>query len=72
MDVLEKDDPQLTEDGFKAELVKKTDKKAIPEEKKQKEHTNSDSDSASPSSIDKKSKGRTGWPQHVWASELKQ
>ncbi|XP_060065322.1 heart- and neural crest derivatives-expressed protein 2-like [Ylistrum balloti] len=73
MDVLEKDDPQLTEDGFKAELVKKTDKKSTPEEKKHKEHTNSDSsESTSPSSIDKKSKGRTGWPQHVWASELKQ
>lgn len=24
------------------------------------------------SSSDKKSKGRTGWPQHVWALELKQ
>lgn len=24
------------------------------------------------SSNDKKTKGRTGWPQHVWALELKQ
>ena len=28
--------------------------------------------SDSPESGDKKGKGRTGWPQHVWASELKQ
>lgn len=28
--------------------------------------------SSSSSSGDKKSKGRTGWPQHVWALELKQ
>lgn len=33
---------------------------------------NSSSESTSPTTNnDKKSKGRTGWPQHVWASELK-
>lgn len=30
------------------------------------------SSSSSSSASDKKSKGRTGWPQHVWALELKQ
>lgn len=74
MDVLSKDDPNLTEKGFKAELTKKKDeRKEKPE--KQKEQVvsdNSSSESTSPTTNnDKKSKGRTGWPQHVWASELK-
>ncbi|XP_046355256.1 heart- and neural crest derivatives-expressed protein 2-like [Haliotis cracherodii] len=75
MDVLAKDDPKLTEAGFKAELTKKTDRQTKTEEEKKRkevqESSNScDSDAGSPSS-EKKGKGRTGWPQHVWASELK-
>lgn len=68
MDVLSKDDPTLTENGFKAELTKKKD------DKKKQEQVNQENARASPNgTIDKKNgKGRTGWPQHVWASELKQ
>ncbi|PVD34172.1 hypothetical protein C0Q70_05435 [Pomacea canaliculata] len=36
---------------------------------KRSEENGSDSGSPTP---EKKSKGRTGWPQHVWAAELKQ
>ncbi|XP_062568313.1 heart- and neural crest derivatives-expressed protein 2-like [Saccostrea cucullata] len=75
MDVLSKDDPSLTEKGFKAELTKKKDDKKEKQEKQQKEQVASDSSSSESTSPitnnDKKSKGRTGWPQHVWASELK-
>lgn len=72
MDVLAKDDPTLTETGFKAELTKKSDKK---EEKKSSIKTEpmelSESDSNSDKGDKNKGRGRTGWPQHVWASELK-
>lgn len=34
--------------------------------------TSSSSSSLSLAASEKKGKGRTGWPQHVWALELKQ
>ncbi|KAK3100047.1 hypothetical protein FSP39_013916 [Pinctada imbricata] len=77
MDVLAKDDPTLTEKGFKAELTKKKDDRKEKEKEKlkeqvQQENSHSSGNEQSPTQIcDKKSKGRTGWPQHVWASELK-
>lgn len=61
MDVLSKDDPSFMDTAeFKAEVTKKLDSR---EEKKRKEIEPDNPEN-------KKSKGRTGWPQHVWASEL--
>uniref|UniRef100_T1JFB0 Heart- and neural crest derivatives-expressed protein 2 n=1 Tax=Strigamia maritima TaxID=126957 RepID=T1JFB0_STRMM len=72
MDLLERDDLSDFSDGrgFKAELGRKVD--SMREHDKRKKdmlqtvlvHENASSD--------KKTKGRTGWPQHVWALELKQ
>ncbi|XP_037618302.1 heart- and neural crest derivatives-expressed protein 2 [Sebastes umbrosus] len=75
MDILDKDGQIGDTQAFKAEL-KKTEAR---EERRKREAveipktTSSTSSSSSSSSAgDKKSKGRTGWPQHVWALELKQ
>lgn len=73
MDILDKDGPHGDTQAFKAEL-KKTEAR---EERRRRDtvelpKTSSSSSSSSSSSGDKKSKGRTGWPQHVWALELKQ
>uniref|UniRef100_A0A3Q4GRA4 Heart- and neural crest derivatives-expressed protein 2 n=1 Tax=Neolamprologus brichardi TaxID=32507 RepID=A0A3Q4GRA4_NEOBR len=59
MDILDKDEQHGDTQAFKAEL-KKTEAR---EERRKREAVRSG---------DKKSKGRTGWPQHVWALELKQ
>lgn len=72
MDILDKDTHADTH-AFKAEL-KKTEAR---EERRKRDavelpKTTSSSSSSSSSTGDKKSKGRTGWPQHVWALELKQ
>ncbi|KAK2170541.1 hypothetical protein LSH36_2g07022 [Paralvinella palmiformis] len=56
MDVLNRDDPSLTEHGFKAELTKKIESR---EEKRKREAE----EILKASQKDKKSKGRTGWPQ---------
>ncbi|XP_043917896.1 heart- and neural crest derivatives-expressed protein 2 [Protopterus annectens] len=66
MDLLAKDEQQGEAEAFKAE-IKKSD---VKEEKRKKELNEILKTSAT--SNDKKSKGRTGWPQHVWALELKQ
>ncbi|NXR30507.1 HAND2 protein, partial [Zosterops hypoxanthus] len=66
MDLLAKDDQNGEAEAFKAE-IKKTD---VKEEKRKKELN--EILKSTVSSSDKKSKGRTGWPQHVWALELKQ
>ncbi|NXL94619.1 HAND2 protein, partial [Alectura lathami] len=66
MEVLAKDSQPGDPEGFKAEL-----KKADGRENKRKRETNEILKSTV-SSNDKKTKGRTGWPQHVWALELKQ
>ncbi|CAJ1053443.1 LOW QUALITY PROTEIN: heart- and neural crest derivatives-expressed protein 2 [Xyrichtys novacula] len=74
MDILDKDGQHGDTQAFKAEL-KKTEAR---EERRKREAvdipktTSSFSSSSSSSAADKKSKGRTGWPQHVWALELKQ
>ncbi|XP_035516601.1 heart- and neural crest derivatives-expressed protein 2 [Dicentrarchus labrax] len=74
MDILDKDGQHGDTQAFKAEL-KKTEAR---EERRKREAveipktTSSSSSSSSSSAGDKKSKGRTGWPQHVWALELKQ
>ncbi|CAI9731856.1 XP_014776044.1PREDICTED: heart-and and neural crest derivatives-expressed protein 2-like [Octopus vulgaris] len=61
MDVLSKDDPSFVDTaGFKAELSKKLESR---DDKKRKETETEFMEN-------KKGKGRTGWPQHVWASEL--
>ncbi|XP_019376609.1 PREDICTED: heart- and neural crest derivatives-expressed protein 2, partial [Gavialis gangeticus] len=66
MDLLAKDDQHGEAEAFKAE-IKKTD---VKEEKRKKELN--EILKSTVSSNDKKTKGRTGWPQHVWALELKQ
>ncbi|XP_018970617.1 heart- and neural crest derivatives-expressed protein 2 [Cyprinus carpio] len=66
MDILDKDEQNGEAEAFKAEF-KKTDAK---EERRKKEMNDVLKNSGS--SNDKKTKGRTGWPQHVWALELKQ
>ncbi|XP_029916485.1 heart- and neural crest derivatives-expressed protein 2 [Myripristis murdjan] len=75
MDILDKDGQHGDTQAFKAEL-KKTEAR---EERRKREAVevlktaSSSSSSSSSSSVgDKKTKGRTGWPQHVWALELKQ
>nr|QNR56065.1 hand2 [Neoceratodus forsteri] len=66
MDLLAKDEQQGEAEAFKAE-IKKTD---VKEEKRKKELN--EILKSSVTNNDKKTKGRTGWPQHVWALELKQ
>ncbi|NP_001079108.1 heart- and neural crest derivatives-expressed protein 2 [Xenopus laevis] len=66
MDLLAKDDQNGETEAFKAE-IKKTD---VKEEKRKKELN--ELLKSTVCSNDKKTKGRTGWPQHVWALELKQ
>uniref|UniRef100_T1JDN0 BHLH domain-containing protein n=1 Tax=Strigamia maritima TaxID=126957 RepID=T1JDN0_STRMM len=70
MDLLERDDPTDLTDGrgFKAELGRKVDN-GREQERRKKEMAMLVHESAT---SDKKTKGRTGWPQHVWALELKQ
>ncbi|XP_061686570.1 heart- and neural crest derivatives-expressed protein 2 [Syngnathoides biaculeatus] len=76
MDILDKDGQHGETQAFKAEL-KKTDAR---EERRKRDTvdipktalSSSCSSSSSSSLSDKKPKGRTGWPQHVWALELKQ
>ncbi|CAI9616133.1 unnamed protein product [Staurois parvus] len=68
MDLLAKDDQNGETEAFKAE-IKKTD---VKEERRKKELSQNELLKSTVSSNDKKTKGRTGWPQHVWALELKQ
>ncbi|XP_054708913.1 LOW QUALITY PROTEIN: heart- and neural crest derivatives-expressed protein 2-like [Uloborus diversus] len=65
MDLLAQEDPsRAPQGGFKAELCKKYESR---EEKRKREIA-----TLGPGpNRDRKSKGRTGWPQHVWALELK-
>ncbi|CAH1777723.1 unnamed protein product [Owenia fusiformis] len=68
-DVLNKEDDKNVEE-FKADLSRKNESR---EEKKRKEMAllSSDLENSNTSSSEKKNKGRTGWPQTVWAQELK-
>nr|XP_056711121.1 heart- and neural crest derivatives-expressed protein 2 [Euleptes europaea] len=66
MDLLAKDEANGEAEAFKAE-IKKTD---VKEDKRKKELN--EILKSTVSGNDKKTKGRTGWPQHVWALELKQ
>uniref|UniRef100_A0A3B3TQ19 Heart- and neural crest derivatives-expressed protein 2 n=1 Tax=Poecilia latipinna TaxID=48699 RepID=A0A3B3TQ19_9TELE len=61
MDILDKDGQHGDTQAFKAEL-KKTEAREERRKREAVRHPQGD----------KKSKGRTGWPQHVWALELKQ
>ncbi|XP_061581839.1 heart- and neural crest derivatives-expressed protein 2 [Cololabis saira] len=73
MDILDKDGPHGDAHCFKAELRKsegRESRRREPVEIPKAISSSSSSSSSSPG--DKKSKGRTGWPQHVWALELKQ
>ncbi|XP_015265650.1 PREDICTED: heart- and neural crest derivatives-expressed protein 1, partial [Gekko japonicus] len=65
MEVLAKDRPAA--EGFKAEL-----KKAEPRDAKRKREPQSEVYSHSLGHGEKRLKGRTGWPQQVWALELNQ
>ncbi|XP_062908703.1 heart- and neural crest derivatives-expressed protein 2-like [Mobula hypostoma] len=64
MDTLAKDSQVGETEAFKADL-----KKMDSRESKRKRETN-ETMSAPKSSSDKRLKGRTGWPQQVWALEL--
>ncbi|XP_015916831.1 heart- and neural crest derivatives-expressed protein 2 [Parasteatoda tepidariorum] len=65
MDLLAQEDPHSgPHGGFKAELCKKYESR---EERRKREIANLEPGQ----NKDRKSKGRTGWPQHVWALELK-
>uniref|UniRef100_A0A3B4YXN9 Heart- and neural crest derivatives-expressed protein 2 n=1 Tax=Stegastes partitus TaxID=144197 RepID=A0A3B4YXN9_9TELE len=69
MDILDKDGQHGDTQAFKAEL-KKTEAR---EERRKREAVRAAGGlERSVGTGDKKSKGRTGWPQHVWALELKQ
>uniref|UniRef100_A0A3P8W927 Heart- and neural crest derivatives-expressed protein 2 n=1 Tax=Cynoglossus semilaevis TaxID=244447 RepID=A0A3P8W927_CYNSE len=61
MDILDKDGQHGDTQAFKAEL-KKTEAREERRKRELQEHE----------LLLDKSKGRTGWPQHVWALELKQ
>ncbi|XP_014675465.1 PREDICTED: heart- and neural crest derivatives-expressed protein 2-like [Priapulus caudatus] len=64
-EVLSKDDPTLLAENFKADLVMKHTQEI--KKRKEMDETNNEA-----SSEEKRPKGRTGWPQQVWAMELKQ
>ncbi|XP_068607440.1 heart- and neural crest derivatives-expressed protein 2 [Brachionichthys hirsutus] len=71
MDILDKDSQHGDAQAFKADL-KKTEAREERRKREAVEIPKTTSSSLSSSSVaDKKSKGRTGWPQHVWALELK-
>ncbi|XP_064201247.1 heart- and neural crest derivatives-expressed protein 2-like [Anguilla rostrata] len=65
MDLLDKDDQNGETEAFKAEFTK-TDFKKEEESKKELNEVLKNSKNNG----DKKTKGRTGWPQYVWALEL--
>ncbi|XP_066535916.1 heart- and neural crest derivatives-expressed protein 2 [Hoplias malabaricus] len=65
-DILDRDEQHGEAEAFKAEF-----KKAEAKEDRRKKEMNEVLKSSG-SSNEKKPKGRTGWPQHVWALELKQ
>ncbi|CAF4463617.1 unnamed protein product, partial [Rotaria magnacalcarata] len=57
MDILSKDDPSAMPSAFKAEIIKtKRDHRDVMK--------------FDNSVVTRKMKGRTGWPQAVWQSEL--
>ncbi|NXC39933.1 HAND1 protein, partial [Penelope pileata] len=65
MEVLARDSPPGEPEGFKAEL-----KKADGRENKRKRETPPEPYPQPPAPGEKRLKGRTGWPQQVWALEL--
>ncbi|KAG8429310.1 hypothetical protein GDO86_020553 [Hymenochirus boettgeri] len=65
MDLLAKDDQNGETEAFKAEIKRQMSRREKEEEMNELLKT-------TVCSNDKKTKGRTGWPQHVWALELKQ
>lgn len=68
MDILNKDDPKLAEGGFKADISRKIESR----EEKRKRESEEILKAISAHNEEKPSRGRTGWPQQVWAAELKQ
>jgi len=77
INVLKSDDPKLVAEGFKADVHKKWNDKSDEQKRKElEEELNNNrgedrvrSHHAHPGPG--KRAGRTGWPQHVWALELK-
>jgi len=80
INVLKSDDPKLAAEGFKADVHKKWNEKSDEQKRKELEeelNNNRGEDrvrhhhQGGPGGA-KQRAGRTGWPQHVWALELKQ
>jgi len=69
--VLKSDDPNIAAEGFKADVHKKWNEKSDEQKRKElEEELNNNRGEDRVRSQNKPS--RTGWPQHVWALELKQ
>jgi len=79
INVLKSDDPKLAAEGFKADVHKKWNDKSDEQKRKELEeelNNNRGEDRVRSHNREghqsKQRAGRTGWPQHVWALELKQ
>jgi len=79
INVLKSDDPKLAAEGFKADVHKKWNDKSDEQKRKELEeelNNNRGEDRVrghhGGGQHGSKRAGRTGWPQHVWALELKQ
>jgi len=72
INVLKSDDPNSGAEGFKADIHKKWNEKTEEQKRKELEEelNNNRGEDRVRSHTQKPS--RTGWPQHVWALELKQ
>ncbi|XP_052793117.1 heart- and neural crest derivatives-expressed protein 2-like [Mya arenaria] len=74
-DILDKGDPDLAPDAFKADISRKRERRSLPVDLEKKVADSCDSDacseSGSTSSGDRKPGARTGWPETVWESELR-
>eukprot|EP00090_Calanus_glacialis_P005214 TRINITY_DN14024_c0_g1_i1.p1 TRINITY_DN14024_c0_g1~~TRINITY_DN14024_c0_g1_i1.p1 ORF type:complete len:222 (+),score=37.85 TRINITY_DN14024_c0_g1_i1:98-763(+) len=71
INVLKSDDPNIVAEGFKADVHKKWNEKSDEQKRKElEEELNNNRGEDRVRSQNKPS--RTGWPQHVWALELKQ
>ncbi|KAK6637281.1 hypothetical protein RUM44_007695 [Polyplax serrata] len=72
MGVLASDDPNVIQAEFRADLVNQTRRSSSSSSSSKKEMDDGSLVEHQSDPNNKKGKGRTGWPQHVWALELKQ
>ncbi|KAH3842144.1 heart- and neural crest derivatives-expressed protein 2-like [Dreissena polymorpha] len=76
-EILEKGDSNMVPNSFKADISRKRERRSLPVEDEKKIADSCESDDSSESSTshssssEPKVKGRTGWPEAVWASELR-